>query len=534
LLPFASLADRLGAHPPPARLVCRRHIPTSRNVWPELARGFVLAFALTAAPVFIHGLLPTFAILFCVLAAAAVSRWSERDVPVIVLTANVFSNVFISIASVNYTNFEQIEQLKVYSFITTIVCYLTVSVSFIQSHAAYSPFIRRLMVVSVGVIVVIGVYFLLGLAVNPRSSVIYLRNTALPILMFQTFLIVGVRRHIPVPQILFVLLSLVLGCAYLELLADNVWLYLTNGLQYFTLLSAKRMLNIEEIRTAAAQGAVINHPGDYMRVLLFNTTLTADLGIHIQRINGPNFNPISFAYLLSILLAFLALHGYAGITALATPLLLSTSAKGAMVLFLGALGFSWLARHLRGDAPVKALAIGLFVYAATVFQIGYSGGDFHILGLIGGVNGFLSLPIGHTLGDGGNHSIPDFSQLEWGAFQRSGAANVAVESAFGVMLYQMGVCVAVVIGFYLWIARTGWRFYKGTGLPAFAFATSAIAICLVNGLFQEDAYFVPLSLPVVMGLVGLTLGAADRESNRARMRPSSISPLSSSRPKEVM
>jgi hypothetical protein len=383
---------------------------------------------------------------------------------------------------------------------------------------------------------VVGVYFLLGLAVNPRNSVIYLRNTALPILIFQAFLIVGVKYPIPVPQILFVLLSLVLGCAYLELAAEGVWLDLTNGLHYFTLSTAKRMLNVEEIRTAAAQGAVITHPADYMRVLLFNTTLTADLGIHIQRINGPNFNAISFAYLLSILITFLALQGYVVTAAVATPLLLSTSAKGAMVLFIGSLGFFWMARRIRGNLPVKALALGLFIYAATAFQIGYSGGDFHVLGLLGGVNGFLSLPIGHTLGDGGNHSIPDFSQLEWGAFQHSGASNVAVESAFGVMLYQLGVCAAVVIGFYLWIARIGWRLYKRTGLPAFAFATSAIAICLVNGLFQEDAYFVPLSLPVVMGLVGLTLGAADRAmgSNSARMRPSSISPLSSSRPKDVI
>jgi SAM-dependent methyltransferase len=199
----------------------------------------------------------------------------------------------------------------------------------------------------------------------------------------------------------------------------------------------------------------------------------------------------------------------------------------------------------------RVLKPGGVVYAETAFMQQVHGGpynfcrftvtghsflfrDFAAIDM--GGNGGPSLPVGHTLGDDGNHSIPDFSRLEWGAFQQSGASNVAVESAFGVMLYQLGICAAAVLGFYLWIARVVWRFYRKTGAAAFAFATSAIAICLVNGLFQEDAYFVPLSLPFVMGLVGLTLGAADRATGsiRARITPSSMSPLSSRRPKEVM
>lgn len=514
----------------------RRNLAASRSAWPELARGFGLAFALTAAPVFLHVFSQAFGILFCVLAAAAVSRFSEKDVPIVILTANVFSNVFISLVSVNYATFEQIEPLKIYSFITTMVCYVTVAVGYLRNPGIFSPNIRRLIAASLGVLAVIGVYFVLGLAVNPRNSVIYLRNTALPILIFQTYLIVSYKHRIPAPQILFLLLGLVMGCTYIELLANDVWLGMTNGFHYLMLFVEKRLVNVEEIKTAAQQGMVITHPADYMRSLLFNTTLTADLGIQVQRISGPNFNTISLAYLFSILIAFLSLHGYRLTAAAAAPLLLSTSAKGPLVLCLGSLGFFWLARRTRGDLPVKTLAAVLFVYAAAAFQIGYSGGDYHILGLLGGVNGFLKLPIGHTLGEGGNLSIADFSQLDWGSFQRSGASSVAVESAFGVLIYQMGVCAVAVIGFYLWIARQGWRLFRSTGAPAFAFATSGIAICLVNGLFQEDAYFVPLSLPVLMGLVGLTLGAADRTmgSSRDWTTPSSISPSSARRPNDVI
>jgi hypothetical protein len=503
------LHGRLKAATPSMRSTARRCAP-GRNVWPQLLRGYGVAFVLTAAPVALHILLPPFAVVFCVCGAFLVSRYLEEDVPIVVLAANIFQNVFISLSSSNFTEVEQIDAVKVYGFITTIVCYTTVATGFFQNARAFSPFVRRLIQVSVGVLAIVTIYFLFGLAVNWRNSAVYLRNIALPILFFQTNLIVGVKRAIPVIHILLILLGLSLTCAYLELGANDLWLKLINGDQYYAIVSAKRLLNVGEIRDAAQHGFVVTHPQDYMQTLLFNTTLTADIGILIQRISGPNFNGVGFAYLLATLMAFLAIHGYRWTAALTIPALVAGSAKGATILALGSIGFFWLARRLRGDAAVTTLAVCLLVYAGVIFQIGYAGGNFHVLGLLGGVNGFLSLPIGHTLGEGGNQSIADFSQLDWGSFQRSGASTVAVESAFGVLIYQMGVFAAAVIGFYLWIAWTCWRLYKTTGAPAFAFSTSAIAICLVNGFFQEDAYFVPLSMPVVMGLAALTLGAADR------------------------
>jgi ABC-type phosphate/phosphonate transport system permease subunit len=78
------------------------------------------------------------------------------------------------------------------------------------------------------------------------------------------------------------------------------------------------------------------------------------------------------------------------------------------------------------------------------------------------------------------------------------------------LLYQLGVAAAAVFAFYLWIARIAWRLYRATGAPALAFASSAIAVTLVNGLFQEEAYFAPLALGLVMGFAGLALGATDR------------------------
>jgi hypothetical protein len=498
-----------------------RRLASAATAWENIFRGFAVALILTAAPIFLHAVSMPVALLFCVTAGIAAARVFEQDVPLYILFANIFQNVFISIASVSYTSFSEIEFLKSYNFVTTIVCYGVVAYGYLRQPGVFSPFVTRMILASTGVIVIVAVYFVVGLAINPRNAVIYLRNISLPLFIFQCFLIVGVKHRIDLPQTLFVLLSLIMVCCYIELFSNEIWLGLTNGMHYLNLFTEKRMINVDEIRVAAEHGMVITSPLDYNRSSLFNTTLTADLGIEVQRLNGPNYNTISLAYLLSILIAFLAVHGFGLTATLAMVLLLSTSAKGPLVLALGCIGFVALAKRTRSNLPMRALGALLVVYAVFVFQSGYRNGDYHVIGLLGGLNGFLKLPIGHSLADGGNFSIEDFSKLDWGSFQRSGAADVAVESAFGVLLYQMGVCVIFVMAFYLWVARCAWLLFKATCAPALAFSAAAIAICLVNGLFQEEAYFVPLSLPVVMGLVALTLGAVDREvsGRSARITP---------------
>lgn len=493
------------------RAVSTAHRDANADVdWPAIVRGFVFAFVLTGAPIFLHIASQAVAVVFCVAGAVLIARVFEQDVPIVILVANIFQNIFAALASPQFSDYADIEILKSYSFVTTIVCYLVVAYGFLSNSSGFSPFVRRMIYASVAVVAVVGVYFALGLAVNPRNATVYFRNIGLPILLFQTFLIISAKRRLALPQITFVLLSLLVACAYFELFWIEGWLSITNGWTYLTLFSAKRLTNPEEIRTAMEKGVVVANVLDYSRATLFNTTLTSDLGIEVQRLIGPNFNTISFAYLLSILTPFLLAHNYWLIALLAAPLLLATSAKGPIALALGSAVFFYFARRRNSDRPVFGLALVLAVYAALVFDSGFRSGDYHVLGLLGGLNGFLSLPIGHTLGDGGNLSIPDFSTLKWGDFQRAGSASVAVESAFGVLVYQLGVAAAVVIYFYLWIGWIGWRLYRATGAPALAFCASAIFICLVNGLFQEDAYFVPLSLPVLMALAGASLGATDR------------------------
>ena len=63
---------------------------------------------------------------------------------------------------------------------------------------------------------------------------------------------------------------------------------------------------------------------------------------------------------------------------------------------------------------------------------------------------------------------------------------------------------------YLWLARVAWRLFETVRAPALALTAGSIAIVLVNGLFQEEAWFAPLALGLVLAFAGLTFGAVDR------------------------
>ncbi|PPD41928.1 MAG: hypothetical protein CTY15_12865 [Methylocystis sp.] len=488
-----------------------------------MLRGFAIAFLLTGAPIALHIVSQPIALLFTVVAAVVVTRFFEQDVPIIVLIPNIFQNVFAALFSPYVEEYADIELMKSYSFLTTAVCWLTLAVAFATKPAAYSPFVRKLIYASVGLLAIVGVYYVIGLALNPRNATVYLRNIGLPIFLFQMFLLVGAKHQISLPKILVVLLTSVAVTAYFELFALDAWLSITNGWRYLTLFSAKRLVNVDDIRKAAQAGQVVTSVLDYSKSVLFNTPLTASLGLEVQRLQGPSFNTISFAYLLSSLIALLAIQKRIILALIGMPLLLATSAKGPLFFTVACVLFYYLSRRATTNFPIKALAAILVLYAFIVIKVGMGTGDYHVLGLLGGLNGFIKLPIGHSLGDGGNLSIPDFGALKWEDFQNAGAANVAVESAFGVLLYQMGIAAAAWFAFYFWVAGVGWRLFKETRAPDLSFVASGIIVSVVNGLFQEEAYFVPFSLAFVMGYCGLILGATDRavvmELARSRLHP---------------
>ncbi len=475
-----------------------------------LALVFALAFGLTALPVFLHTFGQPLALAVCATLAAAAAVTIEAQIPVVVLTATIFQNVFVSIASVNYADIHDLDPMKSYNFVTTVVMWLVVMAGFLNRWRSFSSFTRRMIFASCALLAVYGVYFLAGLPINPRSAVVYLRNIGTPILLFQMFLVVAARHELALPRIVAVLLGLMIGAGYVEFLAHDLWLDLTNGWHYLALSYADNASSLKTLDEANRSGVVPVNLVDYGRTDLFNSPLFAALHLTVLRLEGPNLHSISFGYALAALLSFAAIHRRWAVALLAAPLLLLTSAKGPLMLAVFTLAFHEAARRRDPRTALKILALALAAFAVFALVVGFRSGDYHVLGLIGGLNGFVKNPIGHSLGEGGNLSFASFNVIDWSKFQREGAADVAVESAVGVMLFQLGVAAFAAFAFYAWIARTALSLFERTRAPALAFAVGAIATTLVNGLFQEEAFFAPLALGLVMGLAGLSLGAADR------------------------
>ncbi len=162
---------------------------------------------------------------------------------------------------------------------------------------------------------------------------------------------------------------------------------------------------------------------------------------------------------------------------------------------------------------VVGLALGA-AYLTLAIRFGIAAGDYHVLGFLGGLHGFLHNPIGHGVGVGGNLSSTvtstDLGRV-WEANQRYGA-EVPLESAIGVLLYQMGVA-SVAVFYMIWTA-----FSSGFGRfrTRLGFVPIAIAVLTFNSVLQEEAFS-----PYSTGLLGILAGAlaAERRSVGSTARP---------------
>jgi hypothetical protein len=132
-----------------------------------------------------------------------------------------------------------------------------------------------------------------------------------------------------------------------------------------------------------------------------------------------------------------------------------------------------------------------------------------VIGFMGGWNGFLQNPLGRGLGVGGNFS-EGFNSIDWSAAQQAGAVDGAVESAVGVLLYQMGIAAIVPLGFYFAVGMRAWRLYASSGILTQGLAAFGLFAVLVNGVFQEEALFAPPALGLLLCLAGLVIGNAIR------------------------
>lgn len=434
--------------------------------------------------------------------------------PVVAIVALLFQNVFVSIFSPLFVSDpSQLEFVKGYNFLTCVLLWLVSFVTYMARRRRHTPEVQRWMRASTWVLVAIGVYVAVGLLQDPKAAAIYLRNIVLPYLLFQIALLTASSYRLRLTPLLVTIAVMFIGCGLFEFAFRETWLALTNGWTYWSLDGLKTMEAGVWERQMRSSGLVFVDLLDRFKVSFFNTPLLEPLGLTttVLRIFGPNISAVSFAYGVGFFVLFLATTGRYLLALAAFALLILCSVKGAALMVLFVLG-ALVATRLIGAVLTLALALlVLAAYAAALIVSGLQMGDYHVIGLMGGVNGFLEQPFGRGIGVGGNLA-GEFDAIDWESAQQAGAVQGAFESAVGVLLYQMGAAALVPLGFCLMLAIGIWRLYARSGLLAQGMPAFGILIVLVNGLFQEEALFSPPALGLMLCMAGLVLGNALRDA----------------------
>jgi hypothetical protein len=468
------------------------------------AAMLVWALAVTGLPVAFHLTGQFMGIAVCVLLSFMLAQFSAAALPIALVFSWLTQNLFVAFVS-PYLDDSGLNSVRAYSFLLTIVTWVVLIVPYWLDRATFDPRLRTLMNWTTSALVCIGIYVALGMARNPSSALIYFRNIATPFFLFQTFALVAARHRVAMTKPLALIGAATLLYGYLELVAHQQLFQLVNGDYFIEWRVRQEYESGVWLKEMQETGRVMRSYLDTLLVDFLNTPLLSDLGLRFYRLVGPNFHSISFAYVLTFMSVVLMAAGHRWFAVLVIPLLLVIGSKGSLILFLMVTAAFVIVRRARGSAPFWLYSGLLLLYASVGIVMGMRMQDYHVIGLIGGINGFLQNPMGHGIGVGGNLSL-NMATIDWSRSQNLGQTDIAVESAIGVLLYQMGVFGFVVLGILVIVAERLWRAFEASGNRLFAVISFGMLTIVTNGLFQEEAMFAPLALAMMTAMAGLLLG----------------------------
>lgn len=415
-----------------------------------------LALLTTAIPVGAHVTGQPVALALAVVLSALVANYVSAAVPAALLCGFLFQNLFVAIASPAFLGPDEFNAARGYNFVSTVTMWGVLSASYWTGRTRRDGPARALMIATSATLALVVAYFALGAATDVTNAAIYLRNISLPLLLFQATLLATVRNRRSLTGILPVLTFAVLVYGYVELVSRGALYDLVNGHTYLGYTLRQQIEAGSWMRELQETGRVVRGIEDMLKVDLFNTSLLADLKIRLYRLQGPNFHSVSFAYAVSVLGLFRLAAGRPWPLLAALPLLVVIGSKGAIAVVVFAGGAILLFSALKSRLVFPALLVALGAFSLAAIAVGLTHGDYHVIGLFGGVNGFLHNPIGRGLGIGGNLSM-NMAQIDWSRSQALGETDFAVESAVGVLLYQMGVAGLVVWLCPFLVALAAWR-----------------------------------------------------------------------------
>jgi hypothetical protein len=482
----------------------------------------LIGAVVTAIPVVFHLAGQPIAVALCVLLSIILTCVAPTSAPIALVIAYLFQNLFVALVSPQITSLDQLNTIRAYNFLMTATVWLVLTAGYWLERNTVDRRMRRAIDVTTGVLVLIGVYFVLGVGADPGSAVAYLRNIAAPFLLFQIFALIAYRYPVPLIKPLTIVAAVATAYGLVEIFAQVELLRLVNGDVYIDWRVRQEFESGAWLREMQETGRVMRSYLDTLTIDFLNTSLI-DLDIKLYRLVGPNFHSISFAYALTFFAIVLAATGRWWWSLLILPALVVIGSKGALVAFTLVLTFVVLASYWRMFRNLYWYLLTLAAYALVGIVVGIRAADYHVIGFIGGLRGFIANPLGRGIGAGGNLSLT-VSAFDWSKSQQLGHTDVALESAIGVLLYQMGVAGFVVLGVLFWIVLALWRHYRLMGERLHAAAALGTAAITVNGIFQEEAMFAPLALGFMLGFAGLMLGGIYRAPQPRAARRSPVRP----------
>ena len=431
----------------------------------------------------------------CIVAGMAGLAWLAFRKPlpafIVFLQVLLYQNVFISIFSPGMSH-DSYVALSGSSFLGAVAVAGPFSVHLLRSNDGR---VRQLSQYAVTAIAVAAAYMALGaVAQGPVGAIISFRSVSAMLFSLLIGLRLGLSWGYRTAATCF-LLAVFMGLVMTVLeIADPAWyLGLVNATDFFNLknsglLADRYLFDVHSV--------IETQTGSW-----FNTPLLAgDEGSF--RFGGPNMHSISYAYVLSIATLVLLSLGRFELALVLLGFGISAGVKGPTVLFAItiALYILWHLTRSKRLLVVATLGFSAF-YIVYGIRTGIEIGDFHALGFMGGVYGFLANPLGHGLGAGGNMGTTVSTEY-WQKMQHAGAADVGLESAVGVMLYQMGIgCVAVFAALIRLLQKAPIGTVPRVGAARTDLLFIGLWIGLVNGVFQEEAYS-----PYAVGLLVLFCG----------------------------
>jgi hypothetical protein len=435
-----------------------------------------------------------------------VSNAVPAGVPLLIICAFLFQNLVVAWFTPYIPDNDTFDALRGSNFIVLMTAFSIFLAASFQHRVRALAELRPWLLLNLALCGTICFYFALGVVHGgPKDAVVYFRNTITPLACFHVAVLAASLYPVDLRKSMLWLGAGAIVYGYLELIFTMDFLGLFHGDLYVERSISRQVETGVWEQALKETGFVYRGIEDVMTTTFFNTPLFNDILPSVFRIGGPNFHPISYAYALGIISAWLLFRGRWVLPLAALPLLLVIGSKGATFMLFVAIAVRLIYSPSRAGLTLAAVVALAVVWTTAAIAYGSTHGDYHVLGLIAGMRDFLANPLGQGLGIGGNLSSTSLN-LNWQNAQAQGAASVPVESAVGVMLYQMGIGSLVFFGFLAALAVALRRQLIRTHDPDFLFGFVGIVTISANAVLQEEAFYSPLALAFCLLLAGTSLG----------------------------